>query len=123
MSKKSKVKKQFSAVMLILGVVLTLYVISFIVPLIWCLLSSVKDKFEFKLNIFGLPKEWLFSNYPTVLQKFFVEIKMGGTSRNVYVLEMLGNSILYALGCALVQTTVQFVMAYVSTRYKKEVSE
>ena len=118
MSKKNKVKKQFSVVMLILGIVLTLYVISFIVPLIWCLLSSVKEKFEFKFNIFGLPKQWLFSNYSTVFQYFLVEVKVGATSRNADALEMLGYSILYALGSALVQTTVQFVMAYVSARYK-----
>ena len=115
---KKKTKKQFSVVMLILGIILLLHAISFLVPLGWSVLTSLKGKLEFRTNMFGLPKNWLFSNYSTVWKTFFIPVEAGATTRRVFMTEMLLNSILYAVGCALVQTTVQFIMAYVSARFR-----
>ena len=122
MLKKKGNKKQFSIVMLIIGIVLLLHTISFMIPLIWSFFVSLKGKLEFRTNMFGLPKEWLFSNYSMVLRAFFIKVDSGGTTRSVYVMEMLGNSIFYAVGCAFVQTTVQYVMAYLASRYKTKFS-
>ena len=104
--------------MLILGIILLIHSISFIVPLVWSVLTSLKDKLEFRVNMFGLPRNWLFSNYGAVWKTFAISVQAGATTRKVFMVEMLFNSIMYAVGCALVQTTVQYVMAYVSSRFK-----
>lgn len=118
MAVKQKKERRFDPVMLILGIILLIHTVSFLVPLGWSIITSLKDEIEFKVNLFGLPEEWLFSNYPTVLSKFFVKVESGLAFREVYVAEMLFNSIMYAVGCALVQTTTQYVMAYISSRFR-----
>lgn len=110
--------RRINLFMVILGVILGLYAITLFIPIIWGMLSSLKGKLEFRWNMFGLPEEWLFSNYSIVLQAFYVPVESGAGFRNVYVLEMLLNSILYAVGGALIQTFIQYIMAYVSARFR-----
>jgi len=45
--------------------VLTLIAIIILVPMLWGVLNSFKTNREFYSNSFGLPAEWLFSNYST----------------------------------------------------------
>ena len=103
----------------IVGIFLAVYAVSLFIPLIWGFISSFKGKIDFRLNMFGLPEEWLFSNYASVLKYFFIKVESGASFRNVYIPEMLLNSILYAVGSAFIQATVQFVMAYVAARFSK----
>ena len=117
MTEKKK-KFQFNVAMLVLGIVLAVYSVSLFVPIIWGMLASLKDKLEIQVNMFGLPEHWLFSNYAMVLKSFFVPVETAsGAIRNVYVWEQLINSVLYAVGGAIIQTFVQFIMAYVSARF------
>ena len=114
---KKKSKSKVNAFFLVTGIIIGIYCISLIIPLLWGLMSSFKGKLEFRTNMFGFPKKWLLSNYTTVVKAFKITVESGKGFRKVGVLEMLFNSIFYAVGCALVQTTVQFVMAYVSARF------
>lgn len=116
--KKQKTKKKFNFLMLFLGIVLGIYSVSLFLPMLWGVLASLKDSIELRLNMFGLPENWLLSNYSMVLKTFFVPVMSKGATRNVYVPEMLFISVLYAVGGALIQTLVQYVMAYVSARFK-----
>lgn len=105
--------------MLILGIVLAIYSISLFIPILWGIFASLKDPIELRLNMFGLPKNWLFSNYTMVLKTFYVPVQTAsGATRNVYVWEQLIYSIVYAVGGAFLQTFVQYIMAYVSARFK-----
>ena len=112
-------KRRKSLLIIILGILLFIYAVSLVIPMAWGLLSSVKipDDYEFKKNLFGFPTEFYFSNYSTIWQNFYMNVEKGATNGYVYVETMLLNSVLYAGGSALVQATVQFVMAYVAARF------
>lgn len=106
----------------ILAVLLVLYVITLLFPIVWGFLLSLKDPFEARTNLLGLPKNWLFSNYLTVLNELSVPVMRNGVRTEIFMAEMFLNSVLYAVGCALIQTFVQFTVAYVAARFKYKIS-
>lgn len=61
-------------VMCLVGVILSLYTISMVIPLIWTFYNSFKSEIDYTLDIFGLPDKWLFSNWLTVWKQLNVEV-------------------------------------------------
>ena len=49
-----------------------IYSLSLVYPIIWCFFSSLKEVSEYFETPFGLPKEWLFSNYAEALSSLSV---------------------------------------------------
>jgi len=94
-------KKKFSK--FIIKVLLIVLGLSFIFPLYWMLNLSFKTKSEVYVNTFGLPREWVFTNYPDVLKSynFFVYFK---------------NSLIYTVGNVLLTILVGSMLAYCITR-------
>lgn len=89
----------------------------------WGLLTSFKDSFmEFSMygNTYGFPKEWKFSNYGEVFSKFTMS---AGPGKNVGFGTILGNSLLYALGCAFFKTLVPCLTAYACARFNFKTSK
>lgn len=80
--------------------------------------TSFKDPIEFDLNKFGFTTKLSFDNYVTVMKSLFIEIytKDGGV-RNVYLPEMFGNTLLYAIGCSVISTITNCIVAYIVARY------
>ena len=85
--------------------------------MVWGFYTSVKDPLDYRIDMLGLPPEWKFSNYKTVVEFFYVLDKSVTPNRKVYILEMVFNSIMYALGSSVLQATVQFIMAYLAARF------
>lgn len=104
-------------------VLMAVYALIMIVLFVWALFSSVKTQLDFESNPFGLPTEWKFSNYLTALSKFSVPVMENGVSRKVYLPEMLLNSLLYSVGCTIVNTTVTCLVAYVTAKYNYRFSK
>ena len=77
----TKRKRSMSVLMIILCTILIVYSISLFVPILWSLITSLKSKYEFRLNIFGLPKEWLWKNYITAFNAYRLKIGIGPTAR------------------------------------------
>ena len=50
-------------VLVLMYVALTLAAICVILPLLWLLFTSLKTREDLTLNTWGLPREWVFSNY------------------------------------------------------------
>ena len=50
-------------------VLLIVYCISLIIPLIWMVFTACKSYIEFYDNMFLWPKEWVFTNFKTALEK------------------------------------------------------
>lgn len=101
----------------ILFAILILYTISLFVPLAWGLLTSIKSRSDFVTNIFGLPKKWMFDNYPKAFSNFWVKISYRGTTKTVLLWEMLLNSIIYTGGSTLVTTLTPCITAYLVAKY------
>ena len=119
---KSKIIN-ISPLWIVLGILLLIYSVSLFVPIVWGFLTSFKGKLEFVRNKFGLPEEWMFSNYSTVLKYFFIPLDAAHGLRKVYIGEMLINSIFYAVGSALLQALVQFVTAYAAARFNFKIGK
>jgi ABC-type glycerol-3-phosphate transport system permease component len=115
-------KVKISPLNITIFAVLSLYVVSMVVLLGWGFLTSFKSQSEFRLNIMGLPKEWVW-NYTTVFEKFQYPVTDETGRRYVDVFGMLGNTILYAGGCAVTQTMTPCLVAYCCARYRYKLSE
>jgi ABC-type glycerol-3-phosphate transport system permease component len=76
-------------------------------------MTSLKDGFEIRYNLTGLPEQVTFSNYAVALSKFKVSLLY----RDVYMPEMYLNSILYAGGGALVATFVPCLCGYLTGKF------
>lgn len=115
--KKSKTIKHVSPVILILGIVLVLYSLSVALLLGWGLMSSFKGRYEVIDDPFGFPEKWLFGNYVTAFDNFYVKIKRNGQYRYAFIEEMFLYSMLYSVGCAVVKTYVTCIVAYVTAKF------
>lgn len=114
-------KIKISPLNIVVFVVLGVYVASMVILLGWGFLTSFKSQSEFRLNIMGLPEKWVW-NYTTVFEKFKYPVTDASGMKFVDVFGMLGNTILYAGGCAVTQTMTPCVVAYCCARYRYKLS-
>lgn len=114
----NKKKKSFPVFMTIAFLFLALYAISLLAPLLWSIMTSFKGS-EFDNDNFGWPTEFV-NNYKDIFTKFKAAIPnpKGGSSLHVNVVGMLSNSLWYAVGAAIISTTVAYMVAYVVARFK-----
>ncbi len=116
-----KKMKGMSPLMWILFSILILYAVSIFLLLFWGLMTSFKSLNEFDDNKVWLPGEngWAFGNYATVFEYFYVPISSSTLGKvNIYIEELLLNTILYAGGGALVLAFVPCFVAYLTAKYK-----
>ena len=81
--------KKINLLTTILCIILAVYSISLLIPLSWGIITSLKSRSDFVINIFGLPSKWCFLNYLNAFSKFSVIVKYGLTTRAVNLGEML----------------------------------
>lgn len=94
----------------IIAVLLILIGTSFLFPLYWMINLSFKTKSEVFDNPFGIPKDWVFNNYSTVLEKYpFFQ----------YML----NSFIYTAGTVILTLFVGSLLAYAVSRMKWKLSK
>lgn len=113
----TKNKTEKSVLWIIIGILLFIYSVSLFLPMLWGLISSFKSSIDFTLNPFGMPRKWMFENYSTIIEYFKIDVMQAGGQRSVYIPEMILNSVLYALGSALIQAFIQFITAYAASRF------
>ena len=98
----------------LIGAVAIIYALSLLIPIVWMLLTSVKDPVDYSENTFGLPSKIHLENFSIVFQKF--EIQANG--KIFGIVDMLLNSIIYSCGNPLVTLFWVYSMAYVMARFK-----
>lgn len=104
------------------SVILAVYSVSIILLYLFAMLISVKSSLDLQDKVISLPNPkfgWKWKNFATAFDVFYVPITTKAGPRNVYLWELFYNSILYALGCALVSAAVHFVTAYVVCRFNR----
>lgn len=126
MKAKRNIFKKMDVFETCLFIIIALYVLSMIFVLGFGLLNSVKYWKDFQRgNIFGLPKKeyggwngWYFSNYADMLNDFYVQVKIiGQRPREVYMFEMLWNSLAYSVCMAFFTILSQIMVAYAVAKY------
>lgn len=103
---------------LIFYIVMLIYVLLLVIPMIWMVIGTVKDNFDFSLNPMGMPTEWIFDNYESAFDKMFIPIYKNGVIRNVYMLEMMWNALSWAVLCHVGALFVQVMVTYGVTKYR-----
>ena len=111
--KTKKLKTRFSPLVIIMLAVLAVYSFFLIWLLGWGLLTALKNPLDFNDNMVGLPNPWYFKNFGYVLKN--ATMKKGGVE--VAFGSIVWNSVIYSVGCALVNTIVLCVTAYLCARY------
>lgn len=101
---------------------LLIYAVCLFMPLLWAVITSFKTQRDFRVNIIGLPKDWTW-NFNAILDEFYIKVTTPEGSKQVGVLQMLLNSLLYSVGCSFFGTLVPCVTAYLCARYHYKFSK
>ncbi len=111
---RKRLKNRLSTLTVIMLVVLILYSALLLGMILWAVLTAHKDTSDFYKNKIGWPNPWVFDNVPYVLREFQMQKEQGV----VPFYEIVWNSVLYSVGCALINTLVTGVVAYACAKYK-----
>jgi len=111
---------RFSPLTVVLLLVLVFYTLTLFGLLYWGFISTFKEYIgDFRLNNgFTLPKKWDVTYYKYFLTKFNISVILYDEQVEIGIVEMFHNSLVYALGCAFLQTLIPCLTAYVCARYK-----
>lgn len=113
--KKNKKAVGFQATKWIVFVIFAVYAVSLLLPFLWMLLNSFKDRNEFyNGNVWGFPKQWQGLNFIEVLQ--YKVITIGGTEESVF--EMVLWSILTTVLGTIINVFLSAAAAYVLVNYR-----
>ena len=116
---KRRLKSRLSPLTVVMLVVLILYCAFLLSMLLWAVLTALKEPLAFNRNKVGLPNPWYFENIPYVLKNAEIRKAQGVVPFG----EIVWNSILYSVGCALVNTFVTAVVAYACSKYNCALSK
>lgn len=120
--KKSRMKlDKSSPLFVILGFFLVVYTLVMISLFSYAFITSFKDLIGFIDDPVGLPKEWHWENYLTVLEG--MAVPRGKGLPKAYIEHMFLYSIIYAVGCALANTICTTMMSYACAMYKNFVTK
>ncbi len=120
MSKKYSIRAKFSPLTITMLILLSIYVFVLLFLLLWGVMQVFKPWYEMNKNPIWFPSSETFTlaNFKAIVA--YTEMSwMPATAsvRTVPLLEVFANSILYALGGALVNVTVMCVTAYFVAKY------
>ena len=125
-AKTSARKRDISAFNIVVFTVLLLYCLFFLFLIVWGAFAALKPVDEFDGNMLGIPHgwpwEWAWSNFRVVFRKFNVPITImegpfAGFQREVGMLQLVGNTLLYTLPSALIATFIPCLAAYLTAKY------
>lgn len=120
MKKRMKFRFKGEVFPVVCWIVLFLWCLVFIIMLVWALIQSFRTNMEFYLDPGGWPKKWNFSNYLVALENVHTPVKAaGGGTREVYLPEMLLNSLLYAVGAPFFAVLTAAMASYVVAKYNR----
>lgn len=101
-------------------ILIGIYCLSLIIALLWAAFSSTKHLLDFEESPFGWYRHGItFQTYLDAFKK--LQIPVSGTSgtRHVYLWEMFGYSLIWAVGSAFVMTASRCICAYVCAKFSK----
>ncbi|MBO7344395.1 MAG: carbohydrate ABC transporter permease [Clostridia bacterium] len=116
---KNKEKKSRNIFLAIGFILMLVYTISFLVPVVWAIITSTKTELDFMTNIFGWPKKMgknytFYNNYVFAYNNMKVGVKGIG---NIYIVEMFYNAICYSVTSTIMHTLPPCIAAYAGAKY------
>lgn len=118
-----RIKKWFSQFKnpftVIAAIILVVYSATLIYAIFWGLVTSLKSRTDFAMNLFGFPKKLMFSNYITAFNKLFLTVNY----KKIYMPQLLLNSVIFAGGQSVITVFSTAMCAYVCNKYKCRVTK
>lgn len=99
--------------------ILMAYTVTILFSMCWALINSLKDFYEFKKNLFGLPQTWMFSNFKLAFENLSIPV----AGRNYTLIYLIGNSLAYALLYTFIPLFANIIVAYGCAKYKSKLCE
>ena len=90
-------------------IIFVLYSVSMIFPFLWCFANTFKSSKEFLFNVWGFPEKVTLANWVTCFSLEYGDVN---------ILGMIGNSLLFGVGCTLISTFFSSCTAYAISKYK-----
>lgn len=109
-------KSPFVTLMWLLLIVQSLTVLF---ALYWMFSTSLKSQINFGMDNIGLPKEYKFENYAKAFTYLNVQIKEGGGYREVFLPELIWNSLLFSFSHVFVIILSHAMAGYVLAKFTK----
>lgn len=127
----NRLSRKFSPLTVVLLIVLILYSLTILGMIFYAVMTSLKLNTNAgyrynKSTAYTLPTSLHFENYKTIFENFFIERvpnANGIGTRTVKLTDMYLYTVLYCLGSALCQTTVQCVTAYLCAKFNYKLSK
>ncbi|MBQ7995749.1 MAG: carbohydrate ABC transporter permease [Bacilli bacterium] len=120
-----KKRKETSVFSIIIVALLLLYCLTLVILFSWAIIASFKNPLlDFEINKVGLPKEWIFDNYLTAYNEFYVEAPVSDGTTAIFGMPMLFlYGFLYAFGCAFAATLIPCLVGYVTAKFQFKFSK
>ena len=118
----TKKKWNISILDISIFIILCVYVISLFIPIIWATYTSFNDKLDY-LKFYSLKKDFptklVLDNFKIALTEYVYHTSNGYEYTFV---SMIGNSLVYSVGCAFFFTLTPCLVAYCAARFTKEIA-
>ena len=111
-------KSRLSPLTVVMLVLLIAYCVMLLGLIFWMTITALKKPLGFNTNRVGLPDPWYFKNFGYVLKNAQIEKEQGV----VPFAEIILNSVVYAVGCSVVNTFVTMLVAYLCAHYRNKFS-
>ena len=110
---KVKMKKKYNVPLIIASVLFCIYALSLAAPVVWGIIMSLKDPFDYFTDQLSFPNPPLFSNYAQA----FKELQANGTGLGI----MIFNSVWYSVGGTIVTVFACVTAGYVCAKYNYKI--
>ena len=118
-----RTKKYFSnfksPFVVLMWTLLILQSLTVIFALYWMFATSLKTQINFGIDNIGLPKDYRFDNYAKAFTYLNVQIKEAGGYREIFLPELIWNSLLYACSHVVVSILAHAMAGYVLAKFTK----
>ena len=118
LKRKNKTKENNSFIvkicLVLFSLFLFLYCVSLLLPLIWMLITSLKDEINYTIDNIGLPEKYRFRNFVDVLTKY-LHVDIGNMRYGVDT--MFFNSIILTTGTSFMVVFTTLLSAYALARF------
>ena len=121
MKRESKLERAKRTTPFLIGatVVIAVYSLTLILPLLWAMFSSLKVSIDFADTVFAWPKYGFHpENWYNAFYEIEINVMVSKGTRNVYLLEMFGYSLLYCVGTSFISCFSRSACAYVVAKYR-----
>ena len=122
---KTKKNRKISLLDISIFVILCVYVISLFIPIFWATYSAFNDPQEYKdfylyPENFSFPTKIVFENFKVALTDYVYHASNG---YDFTFFDMMGNAVIYSVGCALFFTLTPCLVAYCAARFRFKFSK